>query len=103
MKLYAYECKPNDFKDWDAAEKEIGDNEKRIEQEDAEARKNKTLVGRIIRKGVADGYAAYQVIKVNKTTARVRHLVGLGDDYMETAWGREATVSLDVLAFFLRY
>ena len=53
-----------------------------------------SLLYRFLYEGVADGKAIYQIIKVNKTTVRVRLCIldGLYDDYVVPQWGDEATI-----------
>jgi hypothetical protein len=77
---------PEDFiSQWDA-------NEAALEAQSEAAVAAGTLVGRYIREGVADGHATYVIVKENKTTVRIHHVTGLGDDYWIQYWGKEASI-----------
>ena len=53
-----------------------------------------TLKYRCFHLQVADGYAYYQIMKVNKDTVMVRHIEGLGDNYMDDILGQGGTFPL---------
>ena len=63
-----------------------------------------SLLYRFLYESVADGKAIYQIIKLNKKTARVRlcRVDGLYDDYVVPQWGMEATVPLDYVKNSIR-
>ena len=71
----------NDYKNF---EDRYNKQEKFFGELTALARKNKTLVGRILKFGVADGYAAYVILKENKKTVKV-HWIDYVDGYCQ--WG----------------
>ena len=77
---------------WEEADKEFEKNWATLIQQDKEARANRILVGRYIEEGIADGSAVYVITKENKTTVRINHVTGLGDDYMIPYWGHEASI-----------
>jgi len=56
---------------WDKIGEVMDKQEKLFEELTAMARKKNTLLGRIIKFGVADGEAVYVIDKVNKKTVRV--------------------------------
>ena len=73
--------------DWEKWEKEFDAN---FEKAMAESRAlPKGLVpGKLLRIGVADGYAWYQVVKVNKKTVRIKWRKDLCcDEYQYYGWG----------------
>jgi hypothetical protein len=53
-----------------------------------------TLLGRFVQEPRGDGYAIYQVVKLNKKTARLAHVCGIGDDWHVPMWGLEASVDI---------
>jgi hypothetical protein len=57
-----------------------------------QAVKDRLWVGRTVSEGVADGTALYVVIKENKKSVRIRHIKGIGDDYMSRHFGEECTL-----------
>lgn len=66
--------------------------EKKLEKPDEKAKKEGKLVGRYIRESIADGYAFYKIIKESKNTVEIKHIKGIGDDYMINYWGKQATI-----------
>jgi len=66
-----------------------------MKSKDATAKQNGELVGRYIREQVADGYAFYEIIKVNKTTVQIKWLeeASTCGDYIVPMWGTQATIS----------
>lgn len=72
--------------------KKYDDNFNKMVEEDAEARKQKTLVGRYIAEPYADGRAYYKVVKENKKTVKMEVVTGLGDDWVLPYWGLTPTV-----------
>ena len=75
---------------WDVME----ENQALLDKIDTEAKDKGELLWRYIQEPFADGYAVYQIIKVNKKTARIRWCCGLGDDWVIPYWGEEAAVDL---------
>lgn len=74
-------------------------NSELLQRIDEAARAQGGLLWRVIRYAVADGYAVYQIVKVNKTSVRVAYCPGLEenpDEYQVDAWGRQATVPLSI-------
>ena len=63
--------------------KEMTQNSARLQKCDDLARKQRTLVGRVFRVSVADGYAAYQIIKENGRMVKIQCCTGLGDDWRD--------------------
>ena len=84
----------NYCKMWQECEKA---NTELIEKIEDAAKKSGSILYRFLYESVADGKAIYQIIKVNKKTARVRicSIDGCFYDYVVPQWGAEATVSLD--------
>lgn len=70
-------------------------NQAQIQVIDEEARLNDQLLYRFLYEQYADGYAVYQIIRVNKTSCRVRVCVEIGDDWEIPYWGQETTIPLD--------
>ena len=68
-------------------------NFQELERQDAEAKKNGTLVGRYIREQIADGYAFYQVVKENKATVKIQVVRDIGDDWTIPYWGNSTTIA----------
>jgi hypothetical protein len=86
--------------DWKAENlsEQINVNSAILQRESEAARSAGSLLGRIVQHQVADGYAVYQIVKVNKTSVRVRHCTGLGDDYTFRMWGAGCSVPMrDIL------
>ncbi len=77
---------------WDELKLLYNANQETVHRIDKAARLAGRMVGRIVQCGVADGYATYMIIRENKQSVRLQMCPGLGDDYMEFAWGFEATV-----------
>lgn len=71
-----------------------------VDQNDT-AKRLGQLRGRVVRHSYADGFAFYQVIKVNKKTVRIRVCKELGDDWVLPAWGNETSLPIDLLHMFL--
>jgi hypothetical protein len=68
------------------------DNFNKLVEKDAEARKQKTLVGRYIAEQFADGYAYYTIVKENKKTVKMKVVTKLGDDWVIPSWGETPTL-----------
>lgn len=83
------------FTNWKEAEPVMQHNWDQLEQIDLEAKERGELLWRYIQEPFADGYAIYQIVKVNKTTVRIQHCAGFGDDWVIPYWGAEATIDLD--------
>jgi len=71
------------------------DNFKKLQKQDTAAANAKTLVGRYIKEGYADGYAFYKITKENKSTVRIEVITGLGDDWRIPYWGDAALIPKD--------
>ena len=76
---------------WDAAFR-------RLSQQDLRGKMFGRLKGRYLQEQIADGYAYYVIIRENKTTVRIKHAVGFGDDYSVPYWGEETTIKKDYAA-----
>lgn len=70
-------------------------NKKDLEMKDQAAKESGTLKGRYIQEPRADGYAIYEIIRVNKRSVRIRVVTGIGDDWTVPFWGEETTIPLD--------
>lgn len=81
------------MKNFEKLLRESEKNFEKLEKTDRVAEKQGLLVGRYIRENIADGYAYYQIIKENKTTVKIKHVVGISDDYIVSYWGKQATIS----------
>jgi len=73
----------------------LKENQAILDQIDSEAKDKGELLWRYIQEPFADGYAIYQIIKVNKKSVRIEVCTGLGDDWVIPYWGEEATIDLD--------
>lgn len=62
---------------------------------DEEAKKSGNLLYRVLFEPYADGNAAYQVIKVNKKTVKVRVCKGFGDEWVIPSFGEECLLQKD--------
>jgi hypothetical protein len=81
--------------DFEKVTKTWEENIKKMNEKDANAKNQNILLGRFLRESAADGYAFYEIIRVNKKTVRVRVIKNIGDDYRVPQWGNEATVPLN--------
>lgn len=81
--------------DWETNDALMKENQKQLDQIDSEAKANGELLWRYIQEPCADGYAVYQIVKVNKKTVRIRNCTGLGDDWVIPYWGGETTIGRD--------
>ena len=70
-------------------------NYNKMIQRDTQAQQRGELVGRFIDEPIADGYAYYEIVRENKNTVRIKHITGVGDDYMVHYWGSIATIDKD--------
>ena len=79
-------------------------NEAEIERIEELAIAEGKILHRFLYEAVADGKAVYQVIKVNKRTARVRwcQIDACYADYVVPQWGMEATVPLEYVEQSIR-
>lgn len=77
---------------WKVHCNEYDRNRESLDEQDKQAEMDGTMVGRYIEEGIADGCATYVIVKENKRTVKIRHVTGLGDDYMIGYWGKEATI-----------
>jgi len=71
------------------------ENQVLLDQIDADARAKGELLWRYIQEPFADGYAVYQIIRVNKKSVRIKVCGGLGDDWIIPYWGEEATIDIE--------
>ena len=60
---------------------------------DKKAKEKGTILGRYINESIADGYAYYEITKVNKKTVVIEH-VFIGDGYSVSYWGAKATIDI---------
>lgn len=58
---------------------------------DSQAKVRGTLLGRYINEPYADGYALYEIVKVNTKTVRIKWL-DIYDGWTIPYWGKEATI-----------
>jgi len=65
-----------------------------IEEIEKVAKRNNTILGRLIRFPFADGYAIYVITKVNKKTVRVAW-IDYGDGWMDRRLGRGGLLDID--------
>lgn len=99
--LYANNCEGAEYlPDFNA---QIESNYKTMLSQDALAKKNDVLVGRILAHPYADGYAYYQVVKVNRGRATIKSCLEIGDDWVLPAWGYEANIPADTVSNFFFY
>lgn len=59
---------------------------------DRTARLKNQILHRYIRIPVADGFALYEIVRVNRMSVRIRVITGIGDDWRVSYFGDEATV-----------
>jgi hypothetical protein len=80
-------------------------NMKRLEEIENKAIAQGGLLYRFLYEGVADGKAIYQIIRVNKTTVRVRvcSVDGCFYDYVVPQWGDEATIPKEYAESGIRF
>lgn len=71
------------------------ENQALLDKIDQEAKDKSQLLWRYIQESYADGYAVYQIIKVNKNSVRIRCCSGLGDDWMIPYWGEVTTIDME--------
>jgi hypothetical protein len=90
--LYEPKPLPKTFKNYEKVSIIMRENFDQLKIQDNTAKQNGTLVGRYIQEGVADGYAYYQIVKEGKNTVKIRQVTGVGDDWMVSYWGREASI-----------
>jgi len=81
-----------DFGPWFA---KMNYNNEQIKRIDKEQKAKKTILGRFIFEPAADGIAVYQIIAENKKTCRIRACVGIGNGWVFSYWGEEATIPRD--------
>ena len=96
-------CTEENFcKTWEEVRKA---NEEHLQKIEEKAIADGGLLHRFLYESVADGKAIYQIIKVNKTTVRVRlcSMDGLYDDYIVPQWGEEATISKEYAISGIRW
>lgn len=70
------------------------ENNQKLVDIDRQAKSEDTILHRYVSEQIADGYAYYQIIRVNKKSVRVRVCTGLGDDWQVPQWGAEATIPM---------
>ena len=80
---------------WKEANAAMDRNRDLLQKIDQDAKAKGELLWRYIQEQVADGYAIYQIVKVNKKSVRIVHCEGMGDDYFVSYWGGEATIDMD--------
>lgn len=70
-------------------------NRKNLEKKDQLAKESGELKGRYIQEPRADGYAIYEIVRVNKRSVRIKVVTDIGDDWTVPFWGEETTIPLD--------
>jgi len=75
--------------------KQWQDNQDKLEKTDQKAKAEGKLIGRYIQEQIADGYAYYVIVKENKAAVQIKHVSGLGDDWVIPYWGVKATIKKD--------
>ena len=68
---------------------------------DKAAKKKGEILYRYITHQVGDGQAVYQIVYLTQRTARIRHVRGIGDDWMLPAWGHECSIPLRLVRQFI--
>lgn len=85
------------MKDWKEQYREFDENFKRT-QAASDALPDGLQVGKIISFGVADGYAYYEIVKVNKTTVRLQWRGDLSlDSYQDRLLGAGGSVPRNMI------
>lgn len=69
-------------------------NSQLITEIDSKVKEKGELLHRFIYEPYADGNAVYQIIRVNKKTARIKVCKEIGDDWVVPYWGEESTIPL---------
>ena len=90
-----------DLAETDAILTLINANFGKLQNCDAEAKQNGTLVGRYISHPYADGKAFYQIIAESGRKVTIKSCKGLGDDWVLPAWGEECEISKDTAHLFI--
>ena len=70
-------------------------NFKNLKAIDENAKRKGSLLWRYIEEPHADGYAYYQIVKVNKKSVRIVNVTLGGDDWMIPYWGEETTIDIE--------
>jgi hypothetical protein len=83
--------------------KTMDSNFKALMKCDTEAQERGTLVGRVLRHQIADGYAWYQVVEERPKTCIIEVCRGLGDDWVLPAWGERASIKKSIVKSFLEW
>ena len=78
----------------DARFKAMEDRFKALREQDATAKAAGELLGRYIQESYADGYAFYEIIKVNKKSVRIQVVTGIGDDWVLPYWGVATSIPI---------
>lgn len=63
-------------------------------KKDEVAKEKGELLGRYLSVHYADGYAYYEIIRVNKKTVRIHSVTEIGDDYISPLWGTETSIPI---------
>jgi hypothetical protein len=100
MKIY--EPKTLDVESTTEYFKTSEENWKQLEEIDARAKLNGSKLYRYITIGIGDGHAFYQIIKVNKTSYRLRVCTGFGDNWIDPILGVECTVAKKAVDGYLK-
>jgi hypothetical protein len=87
---------------WEKSHALMNENQAQLDAIDAEARNKGEILWRYIQEPIADGYAVYQIVRVNKDSVRISHCTGLGDDYFVPYWGEEDTIDKSYAAVRLQ-
>jgi hypothetical protein len=78
-------------------------NEATIQAWEDAAKKTRAWMGRTLTDGVADGHATYVVVKEGKSTVRIQHCKGLGDDYYSRHWGEACSIKKTEACSFMEW
>lgn len=88
----SYNPEPIVYEDTKMWMKAHDNNYKQLMALDKKAKKAKSLVGRVYQENVADGYAYYLITAESARTVTLRHVKGIGDDYMVRFIGEGGSV-----------
>jgi len=89
-------------RDYDALNRAYDDNYKHMETINKVAKDAGQILYRTFSIQVADGYAHYQVTKVEKNNMMVRVLRGMGDDYQDRILGAGGSFPNRIIENLLR-
>jgi hypothetical protein len=87
---------------WERLRAEHDANYDAMVAKDKAAAEKGTLLGRYLNIQIADGYAYYEITKVNKKSCRVRVIRNIGDDWVIPYIGEEGSVPMDYVQQVIR-